>query len=73
MGTKLMWNWLIDGAYMPLSCLWRKMNDKSFEDQENTLEFKSLFFKILYMWTTACLSPLTITYSDFRIPFALFS
>jgi hypothetical protein len=35
-----------------LWCLWRKMNDRSFEDHKRTLEeIKFLFFNTLYLWT----------------------
>jgi hypothetical protein len=53
-----------------LWCLWREMNDKSFEDCERTLEEKSFFFKTLYLWVIAYVYPLTISYSDFLVRFA---
>jgi len=35
--------------------------DKSFEDREKTLEeLKAFFFNILYLWTTAIVSPLEL-------------
>jgi hypothetical protein len=41
-----------------------------FEDCEKTLEeIKSFFFKTLYLWIVAYVSPLTISYSDFLILF----
>ena len=47
------------------------MSDKSFEDHEITLEeIKSLFFNSLYLWTTAFISPLVISYHNFFIVFA---
>jgi hypothetical protein len=47
------------------------MNNRSIEDQERTLgEIKFLFFKTLYMWTTAYMSHLMISYSDFLVLFA---
>jgi hypothetical protein len=50
------------------------MNDRSFEDWEKTLEeIKALFFKTLYLWITAYVSPLTISYSDFFVLFAVSS
>jgi hypothetical protein len=50
------------------------MNDISFEDCERTSEeIKSLFFNILYLWTTAFVSPLAISYNDFLVLFAHFS
>ena len=42
------------------------MNDIIFEDHEKSLEdIKSLFFKSLYLWTTALVSTLVISYHDF--------
>jgi len=44
------------------------MNDRNFENHERTLEeIKSVFFKILYLWTIAYVSPLTISYNDFLV------
>jgi hypothetical protein len=46
------------------------MNDRSFKDRERTLEkIKSFFFKTLYLWTVAYVSPLTISYHNFPILF----
>jgi hypothetical protein len=46
--------------------IWRKMNNRSFEDLERSLEdISSSFFHTLYLWTTAFVSPLTISYDDF--------
>jgi hypothetical protein len=43
---------------------------KNFEDRERTLEeITSLFFKTLYHWTSAYVSHLSISYSDFFILF----
>jgi hypothetical protein len=59
-----------DGAFVSLWCLWREMNDRSFEDHERTLEeIKSLFFNT-YLWTAAFVSSLVISYHDFLILFA---
>lgn len=42
-------------------CLWREMNDISFDDCEKTLEeIKSLIFNTLYLRTVAFVSPLVI-------------
>jgi hypothetical protein len=50
------------------------MNDRSFVDLERSLEaIISLFFKTLYMWTTSYVSQMTISYSDFRVFFAISS
>jgi hypothetical protein len=47
------------------------MNDLSFENRERTLEeITSSFFKTLYLWTSAYVSPLSISYSDFLVLFA---
>jgi hypothetical protein len=41
------------------------MNDESFKDRERTMkEILSLFFKTLYMWRVAYVSPLSISYCD---------
>jgi len=46
------------------------MNNRSFEDRKRTLEkIKSLFFNILYLWTTVYVFPLVISYHDFFIFF----
>jgi hypothetical protein len=45
-----------------LWCLWRERNNISFEDWKRTFEeIKFIFFKILYLWTAAYVSPLTIS------------
>ena len=61
-----------DGAYMLFMVfMGRKKNDRSFEDQEGTLEeIKSLFFKTLYLWIATNASPFTMSYSNFFVPFA---
>jgi hypothetical protein len=44
-----------------LWCIWRERNDKSFEDQEKTLDdIQPLFFKTLHLWTAAFIYPLEI-------------
>jgi hypothetical protein len=54
-----------------LWCLWREMNDRSFENRKRTLEeLKSLFFSTLYFWTTIFVSPLLISYHDFSVLFS---
>jgi Ca2+/Na+ antiporter len=46
-----------------LWCLWGEMNDRSFEDQEMTMdEILSLFFKTLYLWTVAYVTSLSISH-----------
>jgi hypothetical protein len=55
----------------PMWCLWREINDRSFEDREKTLEeIKSLFFNTLYLWTTTYVFPLAVSYQDFLVLFA---
>ena len=57
-----------------LWCLWKEKNDISFKDQERSPEkIKFLFFKTLYLWTAAYVSPLIIRHSDFLVCFAPFS
>jgi hypothetical protein len=35
-------------------CLWRKRNDRCFEDRERMMgDLKDFFLKTLYLWTTA--------------------
>jgi hypothetical protein len=54
--------------------IWREMNNMSFEDLERSLEdILSSFFHILYLWTGAFVSPLTICYDDFFVRFSLSS
>jgi hypothetical protein len=53
-----------------LSCLWRKMNNRSFEDCKRTLEeIKSLLFNTFYLWTIAVVYPLVNSCRDF-LPFS---
>jgi hypothetical protein len=55
--------WKMVSLYI-LWYLWREMNNRCFEDLERTLvELKSLFFNTSYLWTTAYVSPLVISYS----------
>jgi hypothetical protein len=57
----------------PLWCIWIERNDRSFEYRERTLEeIKSLFFKTLYLWTAAFVSPLMIMYHDFVFLFCFY-
>jgi len=54
-----------------LWCLWRKCNNRSFKDRERTLkEIKSLIFNTQYLWTTAFISPLMLSYHNFLVFFA---
>jgi hypothetical protein len=46
------------------------MNNGCFENCNRTLEeLKSLFFYTLYLWTTAFVSPVVISYYDFLVLF----
>jgi hypothetical protein len=55
-----------DGIFVPFWCLWREINDRSFEHRERTLEeLKSFFFNTLYLWTVAFVSALVLSYRDF--------
>jgi hypothetical protein len=48
------------------------MNNRNFEDKERSLEeILSLFYDTLYLWTAAFVSPLSLSYSDFLVRFAL--
>jgi hypothetical protein len=62
---------------MMLACLfwflWRELNDINFEDETTLGEILSLFYEILYLWTAAYVSPLSISYGDFLVRFALAS
>jgi hypothetical protein len=52
-------------------CLWREINDKNFEDRERTPgEIQSLFYKTLDVWTTAYVSPLSLSHGDSLVRFA---
>jgi hypothetical protein len=52
--------WKIVPSFL-LCCLWKKMNDRSFENCERTLEeIKFLFFNTLYLWITVFVSLLVI-------------
>ena len=52
-------------------CVWKEMNDRSYEDKEKTLgEILSLFYETLYLWIVAYVSPLSISVSDFLVCFA---
>jgi hypothetical protein len=46
----------------------------TFEDKERTMgQIISLFFETLYLWTTAFVSHLSISFSNFLVRFALSS
>jgi hypothetical protein len=53
-------------------CLWRERNNRSFEDLEGSLEdLLSSCFHILYLWTVPHDFPVSISYNDFLVRFAL--
>jgi hypothetical protein len=55
-------------------CVWNERNLRCFEDMENSLEnIVASFFRMLYFWTVAFLSPLLISFSDFLVRFSLLS
>jgi hypothetical protein len=56
-----------------LWCLWRKHNDRHFEDKERTIEeLIFFFFHSLFSWTTAFLASLVISFNDFFVFFFFF-
>lgn len=53
-------------------CVWKERNLRCFKDMENSLEdIVASFFRMLYLWTVAFLSLLSISFSDFFVRFAL--
>jgi hypothetical protein len=55
-----------------LWCVWKERNLRCFEDMENSLEdIVASFLHMLYLWTMAFLSPLSITNFDFLVRFSL--
>jgi hypothetical protein len=48
-----------------LWCLWRKINNRHFEDCEKTLEELKSFFYSLYTWAIVFVAPLVISFNDF--------
>jgi hypothetical protein len=56
----------------PFWCLWREINNKSFEDLESTLEeILSSFYLTLYFWTMVYVHPLSYTFADLLARFPL--
>lgn len=48
--------WKMVSSYL-LWCLWREMNNKSFENRKRTIEeIKPLFFNTLYLWIAAVIT-----------------
>jgi hypothetical protein len=55
-----------------LWCVWEERNFRCFEDLENSMEdIVASFFLMLYLWTEAFLSPVSISFSDFLVRFSL--
>lgn len=52
-----------------LWCLWREINDRSFEDRKGTLELISFFSSTLYLCIAAFVSLLVLYFHDFLIFF----
>jgi hypothetical protein len=46
------------------------MNARNFEDRERMLEELESFFYTLFLWTTAFISPLVLSYHDFLVLFS---
>jgi hypothetical protein len=54
-----------------LWCVWKKINDRCFEDLERSSEdILASFFHTLYLWTVA---PLSFTFDEFLVRFSLSS
>jgi hypothetical protein len=71
----LSWHAILeDGATCLLWCVWKEKNNRCFEDLESFLEdILTYFLHILYLWTVAFVSPLSLSFSDFLIRFSLSS
>jgi hypothetical protein len=55
-----------------LWCVWNERNLRCFEDLENSMEnIVASFLHLLYLWTEAFLSPVSISFSDFLVRFSL--
>jgi hypothetical protein len=55
-----------------LWCVWKERNLRCFEDLENFMEnIVASFLHLLYLWTEAFLSPVSISFSDFLVRFSL--
>jgi hypothetical protein len=55
-----------------LWCVWKERNLRCFEDLESSMEnIVASFFRMLYFWTVAFLSPLSISFSDFLVRFSM--
>jgi hypothetical protein len=55
-------------------CVWKERNLRCFEDLENSMEnIVASFLHLLYLWTGAFLSSVSISFSDFLVCFSLSS
>jgi hypothetical protein len=55
-----------------LWCVWKERNLRCFEDLENSIEnIVASFLHLLYLWTEAFLSLVSISFSDFLVHFSL--
>jgi hypothetical protein len=49
-------------------CVWKEINNGSFEDLERSLEdILTSFFHTLYLWTMSFVSPLSLNFGDFLV------
>jgi len=63
--------WKMVPSYL-MWCLWRKRNYLSFEDRERKLvELFFFFFHFLFLWTTAFVARLVLSFYDFLVLFSL--
>jgi hypothetical protein len=57
-----------------LWCLWKEINDRSCKGRKKMfVEFKSFCFNTVYLWTSALVSLLMLSFHDFLILFSPFS
>jgi hypothetical protein len=55
-------------------CVWKERNLRCFEDLESSMEdLLTSFFHMLYLWTMAFWSPLSISFADFLVHFSILS
>jgi hypothetical protein len=55
-----------------LWCVWKERNLRCFKDLKNSMEnIVASFLHMLYLWTKAFLSPVSISFSDFLVRFSL--
>jgi hypothetical protein len=57
--------WKMVPSYL-LWCLWREINDRSFEDHERSfVELESFFFFTLFTWTSVFVAPWELSFIIF--------